>query len=436
MRDSPSVLSCNKLYEGGKFMKESFYPIEQVRSRFPALSCLDGEKQVIFFDGPGGTQMSDYAMESMYRYIRNGMANLHGTFSTSIATDSMLEAAREAVSDLLGCKSNEVAFGANMTTLAFSIARSLASFIEEGDEIVVTELDHRANVDPWITLAKDRGAIVKFIKLDPNNFTLQLDELDTIITEKTKLVAVGMSSNVTGTVTDVEAVVAKAKEMGSLVVIDAVHAVPHLPIDIREIGCDILLCSAYKFFGPHVGIAVIREALFEKLPVYKLHPAPTEIPYKLETGTQNHEGIAGVIGAIRFIEDLGNGVTRRERLLAGMAAIEEYEKELSEDIESFLLGLPNIRLFRAPSGTKTPTFAFTIDNQNSRDVTRWLAKEYNMCVADGDFYASTMAEILGVHAVGGWIRIGLAPYNTIEEVQIFKKGILAYLELHKTNKVR
>jgi cysteine desulfurase family protein (TIGR01976 family) len=417
-------------------MKDIFFPIEQVRSRFPALSRLDGEKQVIFFDGPGGTQMSDSAVESMYRYIRNGMANLHGTFSTSIATDSILDEAREAVSDLLGCQSNEVAFGANMTTLAFSIARSLAGFIDKGDEIVVTELDHRANVDPWITLAKDRGAIVKFIKLDPNNFTLQLDELDTIITEKTKLVAVGMSSNVTGTVTDVKAIVAKAKEMGSSVVIDAVHAVPHLPIDFRALGCDILLCSAYKFFGPHVGIAVIREGLFEKLPVYKLQPAPTEIPYKLETGTQNHEGIAGIIGAIRFIEDLGNGVTRRERLIAGMEAIEEYEKEISEDIESFLKSLPGVRLFRAPSGSKTPTFAFTIENQNSRDVTSWLAKEYNMCVADGDFYASTMASILGVHEVGGWVRIGLAPYNTKEEVQIFKKGILAYLELHKTNTVR
>jgi cysteine desulfurase family protein (TIGR01976 family) len=417
-------------------MKDSLFSIEQVRSRFPALSHLDQEQQVIYFDGPGGTQMSDYALESMYRYIRNGMANLHGTFPTSIATDSMLDEAREAVSDLLGCQANEVAFGANMTTLAFSIARSLASFIEEGDEIVVTELDHRANVDPWITLAKDRGAIVKFLKVDPNNFTLKLDNLDTIITEKTKLVAVGMSSNVTGTVTDVKAITAKAKEFGSIVIIDAVHAVPHLPIDIRDIGCDILLCSAYKFFGPHVGIAVVREVLFEKLPIYKLQPAPTEIPYKLETGTQNHEGIAGIIGAIRFIEDLGNGVTRRERLFSGMAAIEKYEKDLSDDIEGFLKGLPNLRLFRAPSGPRTPTFAFTIDNQNSRDVTNWLAKEYNMCVADGDFYASTMAEILGVHPLGGWIRIGLAPYNTKEEVQIFKNGLLAYLELHKTNTVR
>ncbi|HWO78243.1 MAG TPA: cysteine desulfurase-like protein [Bacillus sp. (in: firmicutes)] len=404
------------------------FPIEQVRSRFPALNRLDHEKQILYFDGPGGTQMADYAIESMYRYIRNGMANLHGTFKTSIETDAVLDEARGWVSDLLGCKPMEVAFGANMTTLAFSIARSLGSFIKEGDEIVVTELDHRANVDPWITLAKDRGAVVKFIKLDPETYTLKLDSLNELITAKTKLVAVGMSSNVTGTVTDVKAIVKRAKEVHSLTVIDAVHAVPHLPIDIKDIGCDIFLCSAYKFFGPHVGIAVVAQSLFERLPVYKLEPAPAEIPYKLETGTQNHEGIAGVIGAIKFIEELGEGPTRRERLLSGMRSIEKYENELSDEIESFLKSLPEIRLFRAPSGPKTPTFAFTIGQQNSREATAWLAKQYNMCVADGDFYASTMAGILGVYSVGGWIRIGLAPYNTKEEVQQFKKGLETYLE--------
>jgi cysteine desulfurase family protein (TIGR01976 family) len=412
------------------------FPIEYVRSRFPALNRFDGNTPVIYFDGPGGTQMCDYAIESMYRYIRNGMANLHGTFNTSIDTEAVITQAREAVSDLLGCQAKEVAFGANMTTLAFSIARSLSSFIEEGDEVVVTELDHRANVDPWLTLAKDNGAVVKFIKLDPETFTLRLNELNVVITPKTKIVAVGMSSNVTGTITDVKAIVRRAKEVNSLVVVDAVHAVPHLPIDVSDIGCDIFLCSAYKFFGPHVGIAVVREPLFEKLPVYKLQPAPDEIPYKLETGTQNHEGIAAVIGAIKFIEDLGQGSTRRERVLSGMQAIDDYENELSVDIESFLRSLPDVRLFRAPFGRKTPTFAFTIENQNSREVTSWLANKYNMCVADGDFYASTMAEFFGVYSVGGWIRIGLAPYNTKEEVQQFKKGLIAFLEQHKKNAIR
>jgi cysteine desulfurase family protein (TIGR01976 family) len=410
------------------------FPIEQVRGSFPALRRVDGGNPVIYFDGPGGTQMTDNAINSMFRYINKGMANLHGTFHTSVETDSMLDEAREAVSDLLGCSANEIAFGANMTTLAFSIARSLSSFIKEGDEIVVTELDHRANVDPWVTLAQDRGAVIKFIKLDPETFTLRLDELDEVITSKTKLIAVGMSSNVTGTVSDIQTIIQKAKLVQAITVIDAVHAVPHLRVDVQQIECDILLCSAYKFFGPHVGIAAIRQELFEKLPIYKLQPAPTEIPYKLETGTQNHEGIAGIIGAITFIENLGIGLTRRERLRSGMESIENYERVLSGDLESFIKSLPNVKLFRAPEGPKTPTFAFTIDHHNSREVTAWLAKEYNMCVADGDFYASTMAAILGVHSVGGWVRIGLSPYNTKEEVETFKRAIQTFLSI-QTEKI-
>lgn len=413
----------------------NMFPIEQVRERFPALSRKDDGRQVIYFDGPGGTQMVDYAMESMYRYIRNGMANLHGTFNTSADTDAMLDKAREAVADLLGCQANEVAFGANMTTHAFAIARSLAGLIKEGDEIVVTELDHRANVDPWITLVRDCGAKIKFIKLDSETFTLNLEDLEEIITDNTKLVAAGMSSNVTGTVTDLKPIIERAREVGALAVVDAVHGVPHLSIDVKELGCDILLCSAYKFFGPHVGIAVVRERLFEKLPVYKLKPAPAEIPYKLETGTQNHEGIAGVMGAIQFIEELGNGETRRERLLSGMQAIDEYESELAAEVESFLRSLPEVKLYRAVSGRRTPTFAFTIDGHNSREVTAWLAEKFNMCVADGDFYASTMAEVLDVYPTGGWVRIGLAPYNTMEEIQQFKEALAAFIQQHQQNAV-
>ncbi|WP_226087577.1 cysteine desulfurase-like protein [Mesobacillus sp. S13] len=411
------------------------FPIEQVRDRFPALNREDNGKKVIYFDGPGGTQMVDQAMEYMYRYIRNGMANLHGTFNTSADTDALLDKARETVADLLGCQAKEVAFGANMTTHAFAIARSLAGFIKEGDEIVVTELDHRANVDPWVTLARDCGATIKFIKLNPESFTLKLEDLHEIITDKTKLVAAGMSSNVTGTVTDLQPIIERAKEVGALAVVDAVHGVPHLSIDVQELGCDILLCSAYKFFGPHVGIAVVRESLFEKLPVYKLKPAPAEIPYKLETGTQNHEGIAGLMGAIQFIEELGYGETRRERLVTGMHAIDDHETELAAEVESFLRSLPEVTLYRAASGRRTPTFAFTIEGRRSRDVTAWLSENYNMCVADGDFYASTMAEVLNVYSTGGWVRIGLAPYNTIEEIQQLKEALTAYIQQHQQNVV-
>lgn len=404
------------------------FPIEQIRTQFPALQSNEKRKPFIFFDGPGGTQMARQSVDAMLSYISYGMANLHGTFPTSIGTEEIIAEARNAVSDLLNCEPAEVAFGQNMTSLAFSIARSLGSFIKEGDEIVVTELDHRANVDPWVTLAKDKGAVVKFLELDPDTLTLELDDLEKVITSRTKLVAVGMSSNVTGTVTDIEKVAARAKEVNALIIVDAVHAVPHLPVDFKKIGCQILLCSAYKFFGPHIGIAVISSSLFEKLPVYKLQPAPQEIPEKLETGTQNHEAIAGLVGAISFIESLGEGVSRKERLRAGMQHIEDYEVTLTKQIESFLREIPEVHLYRSPAGVKkTPTFAFTIKNINAREATTWLAENYNMCVADGHFYASTMAEKLGVNPGGGWVRIGLAPYNTVEEVALFQKGLQEFI---------
>ncbi|WP_433959400.1 aminotransferase class V-fold PLP-dependent enzyme [Cytobacillus horneckiae] len=354
------------------------FPIEEVRHHFPALNRKDNGKPIIYFDAPGGTQMADYAIENMYHYLRNGVANLHGTFQSSIDTDNLLAEARQAVADLLGCDDNEVAFGANMTTLAFSISR--------------------------------------------------LASLDELITSKTRLVAVGMSSNVTGTVTDVKAVIEKAKEHGALVVIDAVHAVPHLKMDMHQLGCDILLCSAYKFFGPHVGIAAIKASLFEKLTFHKLQPAPGSIPYKLETGTQNHEGIAGILGAIQFIRELGQGKNSREQILSGMERIDEYEKLLSDDLESFLLSQPDFRLYRPTSGQKTSTFSFTIKNHDSREVTKWLAQYYNLCVADGDFYAANLADILGVRQYGGWIRVGLTPYNTLEEIETLKEALQAYIK--------
>lgn len=377
--------------------------------------------------------MAQQAVDAMVGYITSGMANLHGAFETSVKTDRLLEDGRKAVADLLNCTPQEVAFGQNMTSLAFSIARSLGPFITASDEVVVTELDHRANVDPWVTLAKDKGAPVTFIPVNPDTYTLELDKLHELITENTKLVAVGLSSNVTGTVTDIARIIARAKEVNALVVVDAVHAVPHLSLDFKDLGCDVLLCSAYKFFGPHVGIAVIAASLFEKLPVYKLQPAPQEIPDKLETGTQNHEAIAGLIGAISFIENLGEGATRRERLQSGMQRIEAHEQELSDRIEAFLKRVPEVRLYRAPEGTpKTPTFAFTLDNINAREASAWFAERYNMNIADGHFYASTMAEKLGVNPMGGWIRIGLAPYNTLEEVELFEQGLQAFLSEHSS----
>ncbi|SMC00587.1 cysteine desulfurase family protein [Hymenobacter roseosalivarius DSM 11622] len=402
-----------------------------IRACFPALRAHSHQKPYIFFDGPGGTQMAQQALDAMMSYITGGMANLHGTFGTSRATDELLEEGRRGMADFLSCQPEEVAFGQNMTSLAFSIARGLSTFIQPGDEIVVTEIDHRANVDPWVTLAKDQGAVVKFIPVNPETYTLELDQLDTLITAKTKLVAVNMSSNVTGTVTPVEQIIRRAKAVNALVVLDAVHAVPHFAIDFRALGADILFCSAYKFFGPHLGIAVVSAALFEKLLVYKLAPAPAYIPDKLETGTQNHEAIAGLLGALDFIQTLGTGTTRKERLRTAMYAIEEQEQEQAWRLEEFLRKLPPVRLYRAPTGTrKTPTLAFTLDGINSRKAAAWFADNYNMCVADGHFYASTMADKLQVNELGGWIRLGLAPYNTNAEIELFQTALLALLDTH------
>lgn len=406
-------------------MKQEDFPIEEIRSLFPALNIKEKEQvSPIYFDGPGGTQMTKAGIDRMLEYISTGMANLHGTFSTSIKTDRLLEEGREAVANMLHCAPNEVAFGQNMTSLAFKVAESLRGFISKGDEIVVTQLDHRANVDPWLYLAKETGAEVKFIPVDKENFILDLTKLDEVINSKTKLVAVGLASNLTGTITEAESIFAKAKKIGAITIADAVHAAPHFPVDFQKLGCEVLFCSAYKFFGPHLGIAVIRSDFFEKLPIAKLRPAPDEIPFRLETGTQNHEGIAGLCGAIDFLAHLGSGETASEKIRTGMERLERYEQELSKEMESFLKGIPEVELYRAPDKIKkTPTFAFRIKNIHSRAATRFFAEKYNLCIGDGHFYAATMAEVFPVMDSGGWIRIGFAPYNTLEEIEIFKKAI-------------
>ncbi len=406
-------------------MKNTAFPIEEVRSLFPALTIKDKEQIFpIYFDGPGGTQMAQPSIDRMLEYITTGMANLHGTFSTSIKTDRLLEEAKASVADLLNCNPKEVAFGQNMTSLAFQVSHSLSSFISEGDEIVVTQLDHRANVDPWLHLAKKTGAVVKFIPVNKQELTLDLSDLDRIITSKTKLVAVGLASNLTGTISDAETIFSKARAVGAFTIADAVHAVPHFPVDFKKINSDILFCSAYKFFGPHIGIAVIKSDLFEKLPVPKLKPAPNAIPYRLETGTQNHEGIAGLCGAIAFIEQLGEGKNAAERICSGMKRIEEHEQVLIKEMEDVLNSTPEVELYRASEEVKkTPTFSFRLKNIHSREATRFFAEKYNLCIADGHFYASTMTEIFPVMDTGGWIRIGFAPYNTLAEIEIFKKAL-------------
>lgn len=400
------------------------FPINEVREQFPALKRTFNGKQAAYLDGPGGSQVIRSSIEAMVNYMSNGGANLHGSFPSSRETEEIIYESKRAISDFLGVLPQEVAFGANMTTLTLSIARALGRTWNPGDEIVVTELDHRANVDPWLTVAEDRGMTVKWLEVDTESFTLNTDNLDAIINEKTKLVAIGFASNAVGTINDIKKIAKRAKAVGALVAVDAVHAAPHIQIDRDQLGVDILVCSSYKFFGPHVGIATIKADLFERLNPYKLAPAPSYIPDKLETGTQNHEGIAGIKPAIDFFASLGNGQSRREKILAGVERIEAYENELAGKIRHELSQIDKVTLYMADQSVpKTPTIAFTVKGWSPQVVCQKLSEEHGIFIADGDFYATTLANKLDLNKNGGWIRAGLAPYNSEEEVDRLIRAI-------------
>ena len=399
------------------------FDVQAVRDQFPALGRTHNGRGVVYFDGPGGSQVARQAIEAITGYMERGGANLHGVFPTSTETEQILADTRMAAADFLGAAPEEVAFGANMTTLTFEISRALARWWDRDSEIVVTELDHRANVDPWLVAAAEQGARVRWIRVDPETLTLDENDLEQNITGRTKLVAIGLASNAVGTVNDVAAVAQRAHSTGSLVAVDAVHAAPHLRLDRDAMGADVITCSAYKFFGPHVGVTAIRRDLFEQMGVYRVDPAPDYIPDKLETGTQNHEGIAGLKGALDFISSLGEGTSQREKLTGAMKAIEEYEATLAENFRTALRGIPGIELYAAPDGVrKTPTIAFTVQGKAPEEVCLRML-ERGFFIAAGDFYASTLAEKLGIGDSGGFIRAGLAPYNTEDEVERFVEAL-------------
>ncbi len=404
------------------------FDVQAVRGQFPALQRTHRGRKVVYLDGPGGSQVAKPAIDAVSRYMNRGGANLHGAFPTSIETEEILRETRQAAADLLGAEPEEVAFGANMTTLTFAISRALARAWDSNSGIVVTELDHRANVDPWLLAAAEKGAKVRWVRVDPETLTLDPDDIEQAIDDKTKLVAVGLASNAVGTINDVAAIARRAHEAGAFVAVDAVHAVPHIPIDRDATGADVLTCSAYKFFGPHVGVTAVKRDLLEAVSVYKVEPAPDYFPDKLETGTQNHEGIAGVKGALDFISSLGGGASPRERLVAGMKAIEEYEADLAEKFRAALREIPGVKLYTAPDGVrKTPTIAFRIEGRTPREFCEHMAEE-GFFVADGHFYASTLAEKLRILDKGGWIRAGLAPYNTEEEVDGFIESLERFVK--------
>lgn len=403
---------------------KTVFPIERVRAQFPALKRVYKERPAAYFDGPGGSQVLLQAITAISGYMQRGGANLHGNFPSSWETETVISEAREAVADFLNVQANEVAFGANMTTLTIAIANALGKQWSAGDEIVVTEMDHRANVDPWLMMAEDHGLTVRWIPVDKEKLTLDMSDVNVLINEKTKLVAVGMASNAIGTIVDLDPAVKRARQVGAIVVADAVHAAPHMPIDRDRQDIDILLCSVYKFFGPHIGIAAIRESVFKDLVPYKLTTSPSYYPDKLETGTQNHEGIAGIRPAIEFFASFGEGDTRRERILSGYLEIERHENDLAARLREGLNGIDKVTLWQAAENVaKTPTVAFQVAGYEPAEVTVLLAEEHSIFTAAGHFYASTLGDVLGVNPSGGWVRAGLAPYNTEEEVERFISAI-------------
>jgi len=397
------------------------YPLERIRASIPALAPgADGEAPA-FFDGPGGTQVPSTVVDAMTDYLTTRNANTHGAFATSRATDETLSRARRTMAVFLGGSPDEVVFGANMTSLTYALSRALGREWKAGDEIVVTEFDHQANVAPWRQVAEDRGLRVRTVPIERGSFTLDVDALEAVLSSRTRLVAVGAASNAVGTVTDVGRVATLARSVGALCFVDAVHLAPHRAIDVASIDCDFLACSAYKFFGPHVGILWGRRELLAEYRPYKVPPAADSGPERWETGTQNHEGIAGAAAAVAWIAGLGDaGATsamlQRAKLEAAWSAIRAHEERLLATLVEGLEAIPGVRLHGPGPGTdRTPTIAITLRDTAPRDVATRLAGD-GIHVWDGDFYAPTVIGALGLEGSGGVVRIGLAAYSSDRDI--------------------
>jgi cysteine desulfurase family protein (TIGR01976 family) len=406
-----------------------------IRSKFPAL-----RRPAIFLDNPGGTQIAQQSLSRIIAYLTEHNANHDGAFATSRESDSILHEAHVAVADFINAaRPEEIVFGANMTTLTLHISRSLARLLNPGDGIVVTRLDHDANITPWTLVAADRGCQVHWVDFHPEDGTLNMEDFHTILERKPRLVAVGYASNALGTINPVAEIVRMAHAAGALVYVDAVQYAPHGPIDVQELGCDFLVASAYKFFGPHVGALYGRFDLLEALFPYKVRPAPGDSPGKFETGTLNHEGIAGVLGALEYLEWVGANYGealgepfqqrysgRRLYLKQAMAAIRSYEYGLGRALLELLEETPGVTIYGLHDLRKVeqrvPTVSFTLHGWHPRKVAEELDKA-GIYVWDGNYYALAVTERLGLEEKGGMVRVGPVHYNTLDEIQTFSKAL-------------
>ncbi|HBB87796.1 MAG TPA: cysteine desulfurase-like protein [Blastocatellia bacterium] len=393
-----------------------------IRANFPALKRNHNNHPVAYFDGPGGTQVPRQVVEAMSDYLYNHNANTHWAYPTSEETDAAIEAARQTCAEFLNASPREIAFGANMTTLTFHLARALGKRWQSGDEIVVTELDHHANVAPWHYLQIERGISLQTVKMTPETGQLDWESFERSVTKRTKLIAIGAASNALGTINDVARAIKLARSVGALVFVDAVHYVPHALIDVQALDCDFLGMSAYKFYGPHEGVLFGKIGLLEAIDFPKLIPAPDAAPENVETGTQNQEGIVGTAAAIDFLASIAAAGTRRECLSNAYDELHRRSAALAERLWNGLASLDGVRLYGPPPNLpRTPTVGFTIDGVASTEVSRRLATR-GLFLSHGDFYAATVVERLGLGAEG-LVRAGCACYTTADEIDRLIEGV-------------
>ena len=398
--------------------------VEETRRCFPALARVHNGYPVAYFDGPGGTQVPRTVVEVMNDYLYHHNANTHWAYPTSEETDAIIDSARSVLADFVNADPTEIVFGANMTTLTFHLARALGRSYDRNDEILITELDHHANVAPWRALEKEHDVNVRVVKMIPETGELDWDDFSRQLNGRTKLVAIGAASNALGTINDVRRAAKMAHSLGAQILVDAVHYAPHGLIDVLDWDCDFLACSAYKFYGPHIGILYGRHALLGSLDFPKLIPAPDSAPERAETGTQNHEGIAGAAAAVDFLASLAPGATRRERLRAAFQQLHERGDELVRRLWAGLAEIERVRLYGPPpSMPRTPTVAFTVNGLPSIEVAKKLVA-HGLFLSHGDFYAMTVVERLG-QAADGLVRAGCACYTTSQEVDRLLAGVRA-----------
>ena len=400
-----------------------------LRKQFPALNQSINNQTPIFFDGPGGSQVPQSVLEAMNAYLGFYNSNLGGAFFSSDKTVELMQQARQAVADLLNApSSDQIVFGANMTSLTFSFSRAISRDWQVGDEIIVTNADHFSNVSSWQLAAEDKGVKVNTALINEADCTLDYTHFESLLNERTKLVAVTYASNTTGSINDIKRIVEAAHQVGALVYVDAVHFAPHELIDVQALNCDFLACSAYKFFGPHVGIVYGKREHLEGFTPYKVEPAKDVIPGRWETGTQSFEGLAGVIAAIDYIASISQlpaQVSRRQRLADALSISKQHEMALSQHFLARLAEFPQISLFgindEARLAERTPTFALTFADHTPNEVSRFLGQD-SICVWDGHFYAQGLCQQLGVLETGGVVRIGCMHYNTVAEIdQLFER---------------